>query len=160
MHLPELSVESDLNASLEQLVELGELFASVCTQQEIVRMSRLMAESASEHPRLAATFYTAGRGLMVKRVAAFLKNLTERGLLSIKDPELAAEQLMASWVGLSELRQSLGVAAPLSPSAIAKRVRYATDTMVRAWSTGAAAGSADKTRFKRAPSRRRARSTE
>jgi TetR/AcrR family transcriptional regulator, mexJK operon transcriptional repressor len=162
MRVPDLPVESDLSVSLERLVEFGELMASACAQPEIIRMNRLMMEAADDHPRLAATFYTAGRGKMVKRLAAFLEGLTERGVLSIKDPELAAEQLMASWWGLSELRQSLGVAAPPSPDDIAKRVRYAVDTLVRAWSTGAAhawstgavADGGDKRPFKRMRSRR------
>src|SRR6266481_3123047 len=46
------------------------------------------------------------------------------------------------WIGMTELRQSLGVAGPPSSNAIAKR---AIDTLVRAWSTGADPGSADKT---------------
>jgi TetR/AcrR family transcriptional regulator, mexJK operon transcriptional repressor len=90
----------------------------------------------------------------VKRLAVFLESLTERGVLSIKDPDVAAEQLMASWGGLCELRQSLGVAAPPSPREVAKRVRYAVDTMVRAWSTGAVADGGDKRRVKRMRSRR------
>jgi hypothetical protein len=45
-----------------------------------------MAECAGDHPRLAAAFYTAGRGELLKQVAAFLKSLTARGFLSIKDP--------------------------------------------------------------------------
>ena len=69
-------------------------------------MTQLMAACADEHPRLAATFYTAGRGKMVKRIAMYLKGLTECGVMSIKDPELAAEQLMASWLGMSKLRTS------------------------------------------------------
>jgi len=146
MHLPNLSVGPDLNVSLVRLAEFGDLIVSGCTQPEVVRMTRLMMESADEHPRLASTFYTAGRGKMVKRLAAFLKSLTERGALSIEDSELAAEQLFASWAGLSELRQSLGVADPPSAEVIAKRVRYAIDTMIRAWPAGAAAGRADKTR--------------
>jgi TetR/AcrR family transcriptional repressor of mexJK operon len=103
-------------------------------------------------------FYTAGRGEVLKRVAAFLKGLTERGVLAIDDPELAADQLIGSWVGMTELRQSLGVAGPPSSKAIAKRVRYAIDTLVRAWSTGAEPGSADKT-HKGARSGRRSSST-
>lgn len=80
-------------------------------------------ECADEHPRLAAAFYAAGRGELLKQIAAFLKPLTTRGFLSIKDPELAAEQLVASWFGMSERRQSLGLAGPLSADAIAKRCR-------------------------------------
>ena len=90
-------------------------------------------QSADEHPRLAAAFYTAGRGELLKQVAAFLKALTRRGFLSIKDPELAAEQLVVSWLG-KLMRQSFGLAGPPSADAIAKRVRYSVDTLVRAWS--------------------------
>jgi TetR/AcrR family transcriptional repressor of mexJK operon len=38
--------------------------------------------------------------------------MTARRFLSIKDPQLAAEQLVASWFGMSLLRQSLGMAGP------------------------------------------------
>jgi TetR/AcrR family transcriptional regulator, mexJK operon transcriptional repressor len=134
MRLLDLPVGPDLNSSVERLVELGETVVSVATQPEVIRMTRLLAEGADQHPRLAATFYTAGRGELLKRVAAFLRSLTARGFLSIKDPELAAEQLIGAWFGMSALRQSLGVSGPPSPHAIAKSVRYAVDTLVRAWS--------------------------
>jgi TetR/AcrR family transcriptional regulator, mexJK operon transcriptional repressor len=158
MRLPDLSVGSNLNLSLERLAEFGELTASLLTRPEVVRATRLMAEGATDQPRLAAVFYTAGRGELLKRVSAFLRELTDRGVLAIDDPELAAEQLIGAWVGMTELRQSLGVAGPPSSKAIAKRVRYAIDTLVRAWSTGAEPGSADKT-HKGARSGRRSSST-
>jgi TetR/AcrR family transcriptional repressor of mexJK operon len=135
MHAFDLAVGPDLNSSIERLVELGELVASSASQPDVVRMVRLMTECADEHPRLAATFYAAGRGELLKQIAAFLKALTRRGYLSIKDPELAAEQLVASWLGMSSVRQSLGLTGPPSADAIAKRVRYAVETMVRAWSS-------------------------
>jgi TetR/AcrR family transcriptional regulator, mexJK operon transcriptional repressor len=159
MRLPDLSVGSNLNLSLERLTEFGELLVSLLTRPEVIRETRVIAaECAADQPRLAAVFYTAGRGEMLKRVAVFLKGLTERGVLAIDDPGLAAEQLIGAWVGMTELRQSLGVAGPPSSNAITKRVRYAIDTLVRAWSTGADPGSADKT-CKGARSGRRARST-
>jgi TetR/AcrR family transcriptional regulator, mexJK operon transcriptional repressor len=158
MRLPDLAVGSNLNLSLERLAEFGELTAALLTRPEVVRETRLMAEGAADQPRLAAVFYTAGRGEILKRVAVFLKGLTERGVLAIDDPELAAEQLIGAWVGMTELRQSLGVAGPPSSNAIAKRVRYAIDTLVRARSTGADPGSTDKP-YKGARSGRRARST-
>jgi hypothetical protein len=51
------------------------------------------------YPRSAAAFYTAGPGALLKEIAAFLKALPRRGFLSIKGPELAAEQLAASRLG-------------------------------------------------------------
>jgi TetR/AcrR family transcriptional repressor of mexJK operon len=149
MHAFDLAVGPDLNSSVERLVELGELVASSASQPEVVRMVRLMTECADEYPRLAAAFYAAGRGELLKQIAAFLKALTRRGFLSIKDPEPAAEQLVASWLGMSLVRQSLGLAGPPSSDAIAKRVRYAVETMVRAWATGAEVDRGDKARFKR-----------
>ena len=144
MHVQELAVGPDLNSSIERLVKIGETVTSLVTRPEGVRMNLLMQECANDHPRLAAAFYNAGRGQLLSRIAAFLKTLTTRGFLSIKDPELAAEQLVASWFGMTERRQSLGLTGPPSADAIAKSVRYAIDTMVRAWSTGAEAASADK----------------
>jgi TetR/AcrR family transcriptional repressor of mexJK operon len=158
MHFPDLPVGSELNFSMERLAEFGERIVSLVTRPEVVRAMRLMTECAADQPRLAAVFYTAGRGEVLKRIAVFLKGLTERGVLAIDDPELAADQLIGAWVGMTELRQSLGLAAPPSSKAIAKRVRYAIDTLVRAWSTGAEPGSADKT-YKGARSGRRASTT-
>jgi TetR/AcrR family transcriptional repressor of mexJK operon len=158
MRLPDLPVGSNLNLSLERLAEFGELVVSELTRPEVVRETRVMAECAADQSRLANVFYTAGRGEILKRVAVFLRGLNERRVLAIDDPELAAEQLIGAWLGMAELRQSLGVAGPPSSNAIAKRVRYAIDTLVRAWSTDAEPRSADK-KYKAAGSGRRPRST-
>src|ERR1700733_14879674 len=149
LHLVDLPVGSDLESSLDHLIKVGETIVAVATQPEAIRMTRLLAGGADQHPQLAATFYAAGRGELLKRMAAFLKSLTSRGFLTIKDPDLAAEQLMGAWFGMSVLRQSLGVSGPPSPQAITKGVRYAVDTMVRAWSASAGVKS-NKTRRKRA----------
>jgi len=133
--LPDLAVASDPSSSLAQLAEFGERLVAFLTRPEIIKTARVMAACADENPRLAAAFYAAGPGTVLKKVAGFLKSLAERGVLSIDDPGLAAEQLVVSWFGLSQLRQNLGVAGPPSADSIARRVRYATETMLRAWST-------------------------
>src|ERR1700746_2294356 len=58
VRLPDLAVESNLNLSLERLVEFGELVVSVFTRPEIVRETRLMAECAADQSHLATVFYT------------------------------------------------------------------------------------------------------
>jgi TetR/AcrR family transcriptional repressor of mexJK operon len=140
IRLPDLAVGPDPTSSLAQLAEFGKRLVSFLTRPEIVRTASVIAACADENPRLAAAFYAAGPGTMLKKVAGFLKSLAKRGVLSIDDPELAAEQLIVSWLGLSQLRQNLGVAGPPSADAIARRVRYATDTMLRAWSSASLAG--------------------
>ena len=100
LRLPDLPVGSDLDLSLERLAEFGELVVSVLTRPQLVRETWLMAlECAADQPRLATVFYTAGRGEILKRLALFLKGLTERGVLAIDDPELAADQLIGAWLG-------------------------------------------------------------
>jgi TetR/AcrR family transcriptional repressor of mexJK operon len=143
IRLPDLAIGSDATSSLAQLAEFGERLVWFLTRPEIVRTAWVMAACADENPRLAAAFYAAGPGTMLKKVAGFLKSLVERGVLPIDDPELAAEQLIVSWLGLSQLRQNLGVAGPPSADAIARRVRSATDTMLGTGSSASpAAGKA------------------
>lgn len=78
-------------------------------------------------------FYAAGPEKMLNNVTGFLRSLGEQKLVVIEEPELAAEQLIAAWLGLSQLRQSLGVAKPPSAEAIWHRVRRVTKEMMRAW---------------------------
>jgi TetR/AcrR family transcriptional regulator, mexJK operon transcriptional repressor len=154
LHAFDLAIGPDLKSSVERLVEFGRAIVSSASRPEVVRMNRLMMECADQHPRLAATFYTAGRGEAIKRIAEFLRSLTQRGFLSIKDADLAAEQLFASWLGMGLVRQSLGMAGPPSADAIARRVRHAVETMIRAWSTGAKGGDVEKTLLARSHSSR------
>jgi TetR/AcrR family transcriptional regulator, mexJK operon transcriptional repressor len=157
IRLPDLAVESNPTSWRAPLAEFGERLVWFLTRPEIVRTAWVMASCADQNPRLAAAFYAAGPGTMLKKVAGFLKSLAERGVLPINDPELAAEQLIVSWLGLSQLRQNLGVAGPPSADAIARRVRYANDTMLRTWSS--ASQTAGKTGVARGRRRRSRKAT-
>ena len=116
--LPELSGGADLESSAAHLNEFGERLVAFLTRPEILKSARMMAESAEQYPDLAKAFYLAGPAAMLAKVTAFLRSLVEHGQLVIEDSELAAEQLTASWLGLSQLQQSLGVAEPLTAEAI------------------------------------------
>jgi TetR/AcrR family transcriptional regulator, mexJK operon transcriptional repressor len=134
MQLPELADKSDLPSSLDALIVFGERLVSFLTRPEIVKSGRLMAASAQDHPALAAAFFAAGPAQMLARVSTFLRSLCARGLVSIDEPDQAAEQLIAAWLGMSQLKQNLGVGGPPSPEEIARNVRQATRTFVAAWS--------------------------
>jgi len=133
MQLPELTDETDLLPSIDALIAFGEQLVSFLTRPEIVKSGRLMVASAEDHPALAAAFFAAGPAVMLGRVSAFLGSLCRRGLLAIDQPDLAAEQLIAAWLGMSQLRQNLGVAGPPSPEEVARNVRQATRTFLAAW---------------------------
>ena len=131
--LPELVNGEDFKSSVEHLNHFGEQLVFFLTRPETIKVGKRMAESADQYPELAAALYAAGPATMLGKVADFLRSLDDHGLLAIRDPQLAAEQLIASWLGLSQLRQSLGIANPLSREAISQRVRFATQAMMRAW---------------------------
>lgn len=132
IELPNLSEGSDLTPA-DRLCEFGERLVGFLTRPEIVRSARVLAASADDFPALAATFYSAGPGRVLARLAPFLRALDEAGEIAVPDAELAAEQLAAAWLGVSQLKQSLGVAGQPSPAEIALRVRSATETMLRGW---------------------------
>jgi TetR/AcrR family transcriptional repressor of mexJK operon len=146
LRLPELVGKPDLEASREALIAFGATLVAFLTRPEIVRGGGLMAAASNEHPDLAATFYAAGPAAMLAKVAGFLSSLNERKLIAVDDPELAAEQLIAAWLGQSQLRIGLGLACPPSAEAIERRVRFATETMLFAWSARAHRGDADRGR--------------
>jgi TetR/AcrR family transcriptional repressor of mexJK operon len=132
IRLPDLSERSELSP-LERLCDFGERLVGFLTRPEIVRTGRVMAASADDFPALAAAFYAAGPGAVLAKLAPFLRTLDESGAIAVPDPELAAEQLTAAWLGVSQLKQSLGVSGRPSPPEIALRVRLATETMLRGW---------------------------
>ncbi|HEY1941341.1 MAG TPA: TetR/AcrR family transcriptional regulator [Roseiarcus sp.] len=133
IRLPEFAEGEDLPSSLAHLNEFGEWLVQFLTRPDIVKSAKTMVESADLHPELAAAFYAAGPAAMIGRVSDFLRSITARALLSVEEPELVAEQLVAAWLGVSQLQQNLGVAGPPSSEAIAKRVRAATGALARAW---------------------------
>lgn len=130
--LPELGDGEDLDASFAALDAFGERLVAFLTQPEIVRSARMMAENANAYPELAAAFFAAGPAAVLARVARFLGGLSRLGV-AIDMPELVAEQLVAAWLGVSQLRQNLGLAGPPDSAAIARSVRLANRALRRAW---------------------------
>jgi TetR/AcrR family transcriptional regulator, mexJK operon transcriptional repressor len=129
--LPELA-EDEVPAA-ERLSEFGERLVGYLTQPEIVRTASMMAANAAEFPELAAAFYAAGPAAVLARVAHYLEAVEKREGLHLPAPALAAEQLVAAWLGVDQLRESLGVSGPPSAETISRRVRFATQALLRGW---------------------------
>lgn len=129
--LPELA--EDGVPAAERLSEFGERLVGYLTQPEIVRTASVMAASAAEFPDLAAAFYAAGPAAVLARVAHYLEAVQKREGLHFPAPALAAEQLVAAWLGVDQLRESLGVSGPPSAETISRRVRFATQALLRGW---------------------------
>ena len=132
IELPEVSEGGSASAE-QRLADFGERLAAFLLQPEIVRAGRVMAASASEFPDLAAAFYAAGPAVVLRKVARFLEAVRDEERLAFEDPELAAEQLVAAWLGVDQVKLSLGVVDRASAAAVSRRVRTATHALLRGW---------------------------
>ncbi len=139
IELPELVDDPDASP-FDQLSEFGVRLVLFLTRPEIVRAARVVAGGADDYPDLAAAFFAAGPAVVIGRVAAFLAAVQTREKLRIPDPELAAEQLVAAWLGVDQLRQSLGIGGPPTLEAVSRRVKSSTEVFFRGWATGTALG--------------------
>jgi len=68
-------------------------------QPHVLRLRRVIIAEASRFPSLGRAFYDVGLATTIERLAAALTPLADAGALDIKDPPLAAEQLI--WLVLS-----------------------------------------------------------
>jgi len=132
IELPELADGSG-SSSEERLADFGERLTAFLLRPEIVRSGRVMAASSNEFPELAAAFYAAGPAVVLGKVARYLDAVKDRERLAFEDAELAAEQLVAAWLGVDQLKLSLGVSAEPSQAAVSRRVRTATRVMLKGW---------------------------
>ncbi len=134
LELPELVDDADASP-VDRLSEFGVRLVLFLTRPEIVRAARVAAAGADDFPDLAAAFFAAGPAVVIKTVGAFLAAVQTREKLRIPDPELAAEQLVAAWLGVDQLRQSLGVGGPPTLHAVSRRVKSSTEVFFRGWAT-------------------------
>ncbi len=137
LELPQLVDDPDASP-LDRLSEFGVRLVLFLTRPEIVRAARVVAAGADDFPDLAAAFFAAGPAVVLKAVGAFLAAVRTREKLRIPDPELAAEQLVAAWLGVDQLRQSLGIGGPPTVDAVSRRVQSATEVFFRGWAAGSA----------------------
>ena len=129
----ELTAAPDAETAVERLVEYGEKFVGFLTRPEIVASARAMAESARDIPELAAAFYEAGPQANLERVSAFLGAGVAKGYWRMADANLAAETLLAAWLGLDRERQTFLGAPPPDGASVEKRVRSVTEIFARGW---------------------------
>ena len=68
-------------------------------QPELLQLRRLVIGESSRFPELGRAFYEGGLGRTIAALTDTFRNLTERGLLTMDDPALAAEHF--NWLVVS-----------------------------------------------------------
>lgn len=66
-----------------------------------IAMHRLCLAEADRHPELGETYYLAGPGPVKQAISHYLSLATERGELSVPDPDMAATQFVFMLKGIA-----------------------------------------------------------
>jgi TetR/AcrR family transcriptional regulator, mexJK operon transcriptional repressor len=93
MHLRE---SDDIDAELRDLARRQ---LERVMQPQILQLRRLVIGEANRFPELGRLFYERGPGRTIDALAFVFKSLTDRGVLSLKDPALAAAHF--NWLVMS-----------------------------------------------------------
>ena len=92
---------------------------------------RSVALMSAETPELADAVYQAGPAEGLRRLAAWLAEQDRQGILSVPDPDVAAEMFAGMTLGHGHLRAILGVDHPSFD--VADRARDAAERFIRAF---------------------------
>jgi TetR/AcrR family transcriptional repressor of mexJK operon len=130
----EFSEDLPLGADLRQtLVRFGIVLMTFLMRPDINAFDRLFATEAPRHPDLARSMFENGPG----RVRAILTDVIEQqaaasGLI-IADPQQAAEDLAALWLGMTPIEIRFGVGAFPDQAAIRRRVEHGVGLFMKAY---------------------------
>jgi TetR/AcrR family transcriptional regulator, mexJK operon transcriptional repressor len=80
----------------------------LCTGEGLT-MYRIVVAEAPRFPELGRIFYDSGPNVMIDRIADILRRATERGLLKLRDPRVAAIQFISLIRGELHLTRVLGL---------------------------------------------------
>jgi len=114
------------------LTELGRRFGEAFLSVESVQFQRAVLACAQRFPRLARSFYEAGPGKTLARLAAYVAAETRRGRLAAADPELAAEQFLGMLKGNLHTRLIFCEDLRIAPAEMERRVQGCVEAFLKA----------------------------
>lgn len=117
----------------EGLTLIGRRFVSLLMSPKAVAGHRIVVAEAARFPELARTFYEAGPGPTIAKVAGYLVGLNAAGLLKVPDPALAAEQFLGMLKSHLHLRLLLGMQTAPSPEDLERLIAAAVHLFVRGY---------------------------
>ena len=101
--------------------------------QPILALFRLVAGEAERFPHLAAQFYARGPKPGKARLAAYLDQKMEQGMMRRGDPEVAGQQFVALCQAGVYQKAVLGLAGGASLEQIEEDIDAALDCFQRTW---------------------------
>ena len=114
------------------LTELGRRFGAAFLSVESVQFQRAVLACAQRFPRLAKSFYEAGPGKTLARLATYVAAETRRGRLAAADPELAAEQFLGMLKGNLHTRLIFCEDLRIASAEMERRVQGCVEAFLKA----------------------------
>lgn len=114
----------------DALTEAGREFLTALTAPDMLAGFRTVLGEATRFPVLGETLLRQGPERAYARVAAWLAHQTEKGALTVAEPDLAARQFIEMVKGDVHLRALLRPADPPTEAEIDRHVREAVRTFL------------------------------
>ncbi len=115
------------------LRRLGRTFLDMLLSPDNLDFLRIVVGASTKFPQLGKVFYQAGPCHGTSRLAAYFRRLTEQGLLSVDDPQLAARQFLDMCKTGIHLRMMLGDRTAPSPEEIKRNLDGAIKVFLAAY---------------------------
>jgi TetR/AcrR family transcriptional repressor of mexJK operon len=103
---------SDPSEPQRVLKQVGAEFLRLIRAEEVVGQFRMLFAAAQRQPEACAAFYRVAPGRLISELAGYLRRVHKCGSLRIRDPELAADQFLAMFLGAGHIRSMLGLGKP------------------------------------------------
>lgn len=127
------SPEIEIRDVRADLMAFGLGYTEFMLSARALSIYRVVVAEAPRFPELGRTFYESGPKAVLARLADYLAEATERGLLRVPDPDLAAEQFIGMVRGAAYLRQLLGLEAKPTQREITRIVESAVGVLLGAY---------------------------
>src|SRR5215470_13809837 len=93
----------------DALLRVAHDFNNLLCTGDGLTMYRIVVAEAPRFPELGRVFYDSGPTIMIDRIANLLRQATDRGLLKVRDPRIAAIQFISLIRGELHLTRVLGL---------------------------------------------------
>jgi TetR/AcrR family transcriptional repressor of mexJK operon len=114
------------------LTTLAERALALMVLPSTLALHRLVVTEAPKFPSVARQIYESGAERAARALAAYLALQSDRGVLAVADPELAAEHFFGMLAGHRQYRALLGVSEPARPS-LSTRTEQTVRAFLRAY---------------------------
>lgn len=115
------------------LTRVGNELMSFLMSPEVMRLDRMLGAEMNSHPTVGQGFYRAGPERSWMAVSDILAAASARGEILTDDPNRAAEDLIALWLGMVPLQHRFYQHEVLSPSEIVERVEHGVRVFMAAY---------------------------